>query len=106
MAAGWPLVTRYTRAGAPVARKISPFGATAVAQTALEGVVATSLKAGASSRNPLLDIETPWEVPLEKSSYLFCSQVRVPSPETKRAVNTRVVSRKQKKEKRTRLCTK
>jgi hypothetical protein len=38
---------------------MSPFWATAAAQTALEGVVATSLKAGAICKIPLLEIATP-----------------------------------------------
>src|ERR1019366_2963050 len=45
----------------------------------LEGVVASALNAGASSRPPSLRNATPLAVPLVSSSNLDCSQVRVPS---------------------------
>src|SRR5512140_1036709 len=99
MAAGEPpAATRYTRAGPPVPRKTSPFGATDVVQTALEGVVATSLKAGASWSSPLLEIATPCAVPLEKSSYLFCSQVRVPSANARIVISETEASRRAPRE--------
>src|SRR2546423_1553082 len=49
---------------------------------ALEGVLATILKAGANCRKPSLEMATPCAVPLRNSSYLDCSQVRVPSAKT------------------------
>src|ERR1039458_9511338 len=45
----------------------------------VEGVVASALNAGASSRPPSLRSATPLAVPLVSSSNLDCSQVRVPS---------------------------
>src|SRR5258708_7307462 len=70
-----------------------------MAQTALEGVLASSLNPGASSRVPLLEMATPCDVPLAKSSYFVCSQVRVPSassgsPESRIAVIRKASLRK------------
>src|SRR2546430_5197114 len=69
---------------------MSPCGEIAVAQIALDGVVATSLKAGASCRNPSLEMATPCAVPLRKSSYFDCSQVRVPSAKPAAAAERRM----------------
>jgi len=44
-----------------------------------DGVLATSLNAGANCNVPSLEIATPCEVPFTRSSYFDCSQVRVPS---------------------------
>src|SRR5947208_6142798 len=58
---------------------MSPCVPRAAAHTALDGVLATVLKLGASCSVPELEMATPCVVPLRKSSYLDCSQVRVPS---------------------------
>src|SRR2546427_11635149 len=73
-----------------------PAGSEAIAQTYVEGRVASVLNAGASSRPPVLRKATPFGVPFTKSSNLDCSQVRVPSARAmveSRAKNRAVVVR-------------
>src|SRR5579863_2937981 len=48
----------------------------------VDGVVDRAVKAGASSRPPVLRTATPLVVPLIRSSNFDCSQVRVPSAKT------------------------
>src|SRR5580704_12126225 len=49
----------------------------------VDGVVDSAVKAGASSRPPVLRTATPLVVPLISSSNFDCSQVRVPSAKAK-----------------------
>src|ERR1022692_3800574 len=44
----------------------------------MDGEVYSARNAGASVSVPSLPMATPWLVPLSNSSYLVCSQVRVP----------------------------
>src|SRR6266478_9559733 len=73
-----------------------PAASEAIAQTYVEGRVASVLNAGASSRPPVLRRATPFGVPFTRSSNLDCSQLRVPSARAKvesRAKNRAVVVR-------------
>src|ERR1700731_2484233 len=60
-----------------------PPGSDAIDQMEVEGVVASALNAGASSRPPSLRRWMPLAVPFVSSSNLDCSQVRVPSARAK-----------------------
>src|SRR5713101_56246 len=73
-----------------------PAASEAIAQTYVEGRVASVLNAGASSRPPVPRNATPFGVPFTRSSNLDCSQVRVPSARAiveSRAKNRAVVVR-------------
>src|SRR5271170_8195400 len=56
-----------------------PAESDAIDQMYVDGVVASALKAGASSSPPSLRRAMPLAVPLVSSSNFDCSQVRVPS---------------------------